>query len=58
VSLLYAEYNEETAMRVHDEELMEDVAIRLLKRGYPVEEVAEDTGLSEAMVVELKKELT
>jgi hypothetical protein len=61
VSILFAEYNEELAMRVHDEELvedtLEDVAISLLKSGMPIELVAKHTRLSEEITARLKKEL-
>jgi hypothetical protein len=55
VSILYAEYNEETAMRVRVDEEREDIAMRLLKRGLPIEAVIEDTGLREDVVKKLKR---
>jgi uncharacterized protein YerC len=62
MSILHAEFDLEAAKRVYAEEQIEDVlegvAIRMLKRGLPVEPVAEDTGLSESAVMRIKERLS
>ena len=46
VSILTAEYNVEMHERVVREELKEDIAVKLLKMGLSIEQVAQATGLS------------
>ena len=50
MSILTAEYNLETHMRVYGEELLEnrniEFAKKMLKRKRPVDEIVEDTGLT------------
>jgi len=57
VSILATEYDEEAAKRVYGEELVEEIVIKMLKRGTPIEIVAEDTGVDEITVKQLKLEL-
>ncbi|MDR2167427.1 MAG: Rpn family recombination-promoting nuclease/putative transposase [Clostridiales bacterium] len=61
VSILAMEYDVEMDKRVYAEELLEDrlaeVAKKLLRRGVPFQVIAEEIGLSEAAVRQLKYEL-
>ena len=57
MSILTAEYNAEAHRKVYAREQVEEAAIRMLKRGTPVEIVVEDTNLDEATVLRLKHEL-
>ena len=55
------EYDVEMAKKVYGEELLEEktleIARKMLKRGTSIEIVAEDIGLDEATVIQLKREL-
>ena len=53
VSILSAEFDLDVAKRVWRDEQMEEVAIKLLRRNRPIEEIVEDTGLTREEVERL-----
>jgi len=61
VSILTTEYNEELAMRVYGEELLEDrneeIAKKMLTKGYPVSVIAEISELTIEEVLEIESSL-
>ena len=61
MSILTMEYDVEMAKKVYGEELLEkktlEIAKKMLRRGTTIEIVVEDTGLDEAIVMQLKMEL-
>jgi hypothetical protein len=54
VSILTAEFDLEKAKRVYADERLEEVAINMLRRNRPIEEIVEDTGLSRDEVERLR----
>jgi predicted transposase YdaD len=51
------EYDEEVAKRIYGEELVEDVAINLLKMGLSIEQISQATRLSEEVIQRLESEI-
>jgi len=58
VSILTAEYNEDVAKRIFGRDLLEKVAVNLLKQGHPVSSISEATGISSDKILELKNTLS
>ena len=54
VSILSMEYDVEIAKRVYADERLEEVAINMLRRNRPIEEIVEDTGLTHNEVERLR----
>ena len=57
MSILAVEYDVEIAKRVYGEELMEDVAVKMLKMGLSKEQVSQATGLRLEEVLEIEASL-
>jgi transposase-like protein len=58
VSILATEYNQEAHVRVRLEELVEEVAKKMLLKGYPIGSISEVVGLSESGVSSLQREFS
>ena len=54
VSILTTEFNLDVAKKVWRDEQMEEVAIKLLRRNRPIDEIMEDTGLSREEIENLR----
>ena len=57
VNILYREFNIDDAKEVWIEEAVEDIAEKMVKRGTPLEFIAEDTGLSLEKVEQISQEV-
>ena len=53
MSVLTAEFNLDAAKKVWREEQMKEVAIKLLRRNRPIDEIVEDTGLTHKEIEQL-----
>jgi len=58
MSILAREYDLDAAKRVYHEEQVEDMIIKMLEKGYKIDEISEITGVSEYEVLRLKQEYT